>query len=167
VGGVNEFHTVRGYELLDQRRKRLTPAMEDYVEMIYRHSLEEGYLRINALADLLNVQPPSATKMVQRLAKLELVNYKKYGILSLTAAGAELGRFLFERHAVIEAFLKNLGTQEDVLTETELIEHSISASTVDRLKLINGYMAEHPGFIGEMEKRASESNGQVRTYRNR
>jgi DtxR family transcriptional regulator, Mn-dependent transcriptional regulator len=150
LGGSNEFHTVRGYQLMDQRRKALTPAVEDYIEMIYRHSLGEGYLRINALADLLNVQPPSATRMVQRLVKLELVNYKKYGIISLTKAGVELGRFLFERHAVIEAFLKNLGAQDDVLVETELIEHSISASTVDRLRLFNKYLNEHPGIMGDI-----------------
>jgi Mn-dependent DtxR family transcriptional regulator len=156
LSGTNEFHTVRGYQLIDQRRKGLTPAMEDYVEMIYRHSLAEGYLRINALADLLNVQPPSATKMVQRLTKLELVNYRKYGILSLTKAGAEIGRFLYERHAVVETFLSNLGARENVLIETELIEHSISTLTVNRLKLFNSFIEEHPGFMGDIEKRAAE-----------
>lgn len=166
-GSSNGFHTVRGYELLDQRRKRLTPAMEDYVEMIYRHGLDEGYVRINALADLLNVQPPSATKMVQRLTKLDLVNYKKYGILSLTQSGMELGKFLYERHCVIEAFLKNLGVKDDVLSETELIEHSISAFTVNRLRLFNSYLEEHPGFIDDIEKHVSGANNRTGTMKNR
>jgi DtxR family transcriptional regulator, Mn-dependent transcriptional regulator len=156
VDGSSGFHTVRGYELLDQRRRRLTPAMEDYVEMIYRQSLGEGYVRINALADLLNVQPPAATKMVQRLTKLELVNYKKYGILSLTKAGMELGRYLYERHAVVEAFLANLGVRENLLSETELIEHSISAFTVEKLKLFNSFAREHPGFFDDIRKDAAK-----------
>jgi DtxR family Mn-dependent transcriptional regulator len=156
LDGSNEFHTVRGYQLLDQHRNLLTPGMEDYIEMIYRHSLEEGYLRINALSELLNVQPPSATKMVQRLTKMELVNYRKYGILSLTKTGMELGKFLFERHGVIEEFLKNIGAGDNILTETELIEHSISASTMGRMKLFNLFVKENPGFMGLMEKRSQE-----------
>jgi hypothetical protein len=44
---IQEFHTVRGYQLLEQHRKILTPAMEDYLEMIYRNSLVKGYIRIN------------------------------------------------------------------------------------------------------------------------
>ena len=46
-----EFYTVRGYELLDQDKRLLTSAMEDYLEMIYRNNLQEGYTRINALSD--------------------------------------------------------------------------------------------------------------------
>jgi DtxR family transcriptional regulator, Mn-dependent transcriptional regulator len=150
----SEFHTVRGYQLLDQNRKRLTSAMEDYIEMIYRHYLIEGSMRINTLADLLNVQPPSATKMIQKLTKLELVNYKKYGIITLTKAGLELGKFLFERHNIIESFLKNLGARDNVLLETELIEHSISAFTVHRLELFNSYIRENPNFLSDIERRS-------------
>lgn len=156
LDGSNEFHTVRGYQLLDQHRKLLTPAMEDYIEMIYRYSLSEGYLRINTLSELLNVQPPSATKMVQKLTNMELVNYRKYGIISLTKAGAEMGKFLFDRHNVIEEFLKNIGAGENNLTETELIEHNISASTMGRMKLFNMFVQENPTFLGVLEKRYSE-----------
>ena len=39
--------------------------MEDYLEMIYRLSKENGYTRINELSNALNVQPPSATRMVK------------------------------------------------------------------------------------------------------
>jgi DtxR family transcriptional regulator, Mn-dependent transcriptional regulator len=152
---MNGFHTVRGYQLLDQRSKATTPAMEDYIEMIYRNNLEAGYMRVNTLAELLNVQPPSATRMVQKLTKLELLNYKKYGIISLTKTGKEFGKFLYDRHNVIETFLRNLGAGDNVLTETELIEHSISAFTVNRLIMLNRFVEEHPEFLSEVEKYAS------------
>jgi len=32
----SEFHTVRGYQLIEQEKKLLTSAMEDYLEMIFR-----------------------------------------------------------------------------------------------------------------------------------
>jgi len=65
----SEFHTVRGYQLIEQEKKLLTSAMEDYLEMIFRNIKKEGYMRINTLAEMLNVRPSSATKMVQNFLK--------------------------------------------------------------------------------------------------
>jgi DtxR family Mn-dependent transcriptional regulator len=134
-----EFRTVRGYQLLQQNKRLLTPAMEDYLEMIYRNSLQEGYLRVNKLAELLNVKASSASKMVQKLGKLGLLNYEKYGIIVLSDSGREIGEFLLERHRIIEDFLKLLGCGEDVLVQTELIEHNINTSTVENLKILNDF----------------------------
>ena len=91
----NKFHTVRGYQLLEQNKRILTSAMEDYLEMIYRYSLTDDQVRINTISELLNVQASSVTKMVQKLSELGMVDYKKYGILSLTDIGKEIGHFCF------------------------------------------------------------------------
>jgi len=134
---LEKFHTVRGYQLLEQNKKLLTSAMEDYLEMIYRNSLVGGYMRINTLSELLNVQAPSATKMVQRLSSIGLLDYKKYGIIFLTENGREIGEFLLKRHSIVESFLRNLGVEENILLETELIEHSISAGTLEKIDFLN------------------------------
>lgn len=139
-----KFHTVRGYQLLSQNQRLITPAMEDYLEMIYRHSLVEDYIRINKLSGLLNVSPPSTTKMVQKLAQLGLIHYRKYGIISLTETGREIGEYLLHRHEVLEAFLENLGVTQNLLIETELVEHSISATSLRRLDLLNAFLSENP-----------------------
>ena len=134
---LEKFHTVRGYQLLEQNKKLLTSAMEDYLEMIYRNSLVGGYMRINTLSELLNVQAPSATKMVQRLSSIGLLDYKKYGIIFLTENGREIGEFLLKRHSIVDSFLRNLGVEENILLETELIEHSISAGTLEKIDFLN------------------------------
>lgn len=134
-----KFHTVRGYQLLEQDKKLLTSAMEDYLEMIYRNNLVEKYMRINTLSELLNVNPSSATKMVQKLSTLGLVNYKKYGIIFLTERGEEIGKFLLYRHETIESFLKYLGSNENVLLETELLEHNVTNDTLANLNLLNEF----------------------------
>lgn len=141
---TSKFHTVRGYQLMAQNKKLLTSAMEDYLEMIYRNSLVEGYMRINTISELLNVAAPSATKMVQKLTKLGLLDYKKYGIIFLTENGREIGKFLLERHNIIERFLKNLGVDENILLETELIEHNISVSTLGKISLFNKFFIQYP-----------------------
>lgn len=136
------FHTVRGYQLLDQHKKLLTPALEDYLEMIYRNSLEEEYIRVNQLADLLNVKASSASKMVQKLALLNFVHYKKYGIIQLTEDGNIMGSFLYQRHKIIESFLEFIGG-EDVLYQTELIEHSINKNTLNKINILNEFFNKY------------------------
>lgn len=147
-----KFHTVRGYQLLQQNKKLLTSAMEDYLEMIYRNSLVEGYMRINTLSELLNVQAPSATKMVQKLTSLGLLDYKRYGIIFLTENGKEIGKFLLERHNVIEIFLRNLGVGDSLLEETELIEHSITAETFQKIDCMNEFFETYPEFSRKFEQ---------------
>ena len=146
-----EFRTVRGYQLLGRNQRLITPAMEDYLEMIYRHMLAEDYIRINTLSGLLNVSPPSATKMVQKLARFGLIHYRKYGIISLTETGLTIGEYLLHRHVVLETFLKNLGVTRNLLIETELIEHSISPNSLHRLDLLNAFLAENPEIAQKLQ----------------
>jgi len=147
-----EFHTVRGYQLLDQSKKLLTSAMEDYLEMICRNSLNEGYLRVNKLAELLNVKASSASKMVQKLGELGLLDYEKYGIIILTESGREIGKFLLSRHSTIERFLKLIGISENLLIETELIEHNISSNTLENIKILNDFFEEKPEIANMFEE---------------
>jgi len=148
----DDFHTVRGYQLLAQENKLLTPAMEDYLEMIYRRIQDEGYMRINTLSELLNVKPSSATKMVQKLTELAFVDYKKYGIIFLTESGKKYGKFLLARHNIIEKFLKSIGISDNLLIETELIEHNISINTLKSIDMLTKFLELHPEFVEEFEK---------------
>jgi len=147
----NEFYTVRGYQLLKKNKKMLTSSMEDYLEMIYRNSLEEEYMRISTLSELLNVRPSSATKMVQRLAALGLVDYKRYGIIFLTESGKEIGQFLLRRHNIVEKFLSTIGIVENLLKETELIEHNVSVNTLQNIHLLNKFFEANPDVISKFK----------------
>lgn len=140
--------------MLKQDKSQLTASMEDYLEMIYRNCMTDGYVRMNQLAEQLNVQVPSATKTVQRLSKLGLVDYKKYGIIQLTDKGEEIGEFLLERHRIIEQFLKNLGVIEPnvLLKDTETIEHNISVSTLRNLELFNSFLDVNPDVVERFER---------------
>ncbi|MDD2180887.1 MAG: iron dependent repressor, metal binding and dimerization domain protein [Bacilli bacterium] len=134
-----KFHTVRGYELQNSQKK-ITPAMEDYLEMIYRHNLDIDYIRTNELAKLLNVRNSSVTKMIQKLEQLELLNHPKYGVIKLTKKGQKMGDFLLKRHITIEKFLTLLGIKENILIETELIEHVLSSNTINMINDLNCFL---------------------------
>lgn len=133
VDQSKEFYTVRGYELLDSEDKTLTPSMEDYLEMAYRLGKEKGYARVGDLAEALNVQPPSASKMVQKLTEMGFFNFKKYGLIEFTEKGMEIGEYLLKRHETIEEFLKMIGVTKNILRDTEKIEHSISDETFKQI----------------------------------
>lgn len=139
----NGFHTVRGYQLLEQSKGQLTPAMEDYLEMIYRGGIKEGYVRINTLADMLNVRPASASKMVQKLNAIGLLIYKKFGIIQLNESGREIGEYLLKRHQIIENLLKHIGCENNLLQEIELIEHNMAPITVHKINILNNFFSEN------------------------
>lgn len=147
-----EFYTVRGYEILDKKNELLSHSMEDYMEMIYRCAIEEGYIRINMLAELLNIKAPSATKMVQKLGQLGLVQYEKYGIVKLTAEGEKIGRALLARHHIIEEFLQNLGVEKNLLMNVEMIEHNVNANALRKIELLNLFFAEHPDILAKLQE---------------
>lgn len=143
------FYTVRGYALLNQDNNVLTASMEDYLEMAYRLGKDKGYARTNDLAKALNVQPPSASKMVKKLAKMGYFIYEKYGVIELTEQGCEAGDFLLKRHQTIEKFLTMLGVENNTLEDTEKIEHSISDETYKHITLFYQFMQKKKDWIEE------------------
>jgi len=143
----NEFYTTRGYQRLNDEKKLLTSSMEDYVEMIYRMSLNTEYIRVNQVARELNVRPSSVTKIIQKLNILGIVYYQKYGVIQLTKKGTEIGFFLYKRHTVIENFLTKLGVTETLLKDTEMIEHAISSSTLEKITIMNHFLDSHPEIL--------------------
>lgn len=139
----SSFYTFRGYEILDREKKQLTPSMEDYMEMIYRVCKEHQFIRMNQLAEKLNVRTSSSTKIVQKLSGLNLVHYEKYGLIELSEEGRILGEFLYHRHDVIEKFLQLIGSREDVLKDTELIEHYVGPELLHNLECYNAFLQEN------------------------
>ena len=129
----------------------LTPSMEDYVEMIYRLSRNNGYTRINELSGALNVQPPSVTRMVQKLAEIHLVNYERYGVITLTEKGRLEGSTLLMRHNIVENFLRSIGVNEGIFEETEKIEHTVSRETLRCMANYLNFLKENPHIEKKFE----------------
>jgi Mn-dependent DtxR family transcriptional regulator len=137
-----EFYTFSEYIRKDQ--ETLTPSAEDYMEMIYRLSKEQGFTRVNDLAGALNVQPPSVTKMIQKLAEIKLIKYEKYGVIMLEQEGKTLGKALLYRHNLIEEFLRLLNISKGLLAETEKMEHTINDDILSGIKDLVEFFQQNP-----------------------
>jgi len=142
-----DFYTVRGYSLLKQEEKLLTPSMEDYLEMAYRLTLEKGYTRIGDLAEALHVQPSSASKMVQKLTDLGYVRFEKYGLIQLTTKGNDLGEYLLKRHQIIEKLLIQIGVSDNLLEQTEKIEHNLSENTLEKIENLVQFLTGNQNWL--------------------
>ncbi|MBE5967820.1 MAG: DtxR family transcriptional regulator [Lachnospiraceae bacterium] len=140
-----DFRTFRGYQLANQRERQLTPALEDYLEMVYRLCMENDYTRVGKLSELLNVKPSSASKMISKLASLGYIKYSRYEIIQLTDSGQKIGEYLLQRHETVESFLTLVGNRNP-LKETELIEHSLSPSTISDLDDLLEYFRLNPAM---------------------
>lgn len=148
----SDFHTFRGYQLLIQKQHALTPSMEDYLEMIYRNCAKEGHVRISQLARQLNVRSPSATKIVQKLADLNFLHYRPYGIVQLTEQGAIMGKFLLQRHNILKEFLEKIGSTDTLLQDTEMLEHHISLALLENISIFLLFLENQPDFLQEFTK---------------
>lgn len=126
------FYTLKGYSLLEH--EKITSSMEDYLEMLCRLCREEKSLRIGRVAEYLHVKPSSASKMITNLKNQGLVEFEKYGQITLTEAGTALGEYLLLRHDILHRFFCFLNRTDDELEQVEKVEHFIDSRTVWNMK---------------------------------
>jgi DtxR family transcriptional regulator, Mn-dependent transcriptional regulator len=111
------------------RRAPNTEAIEDYAKAIYALSWDRSGPVLNGeIAERLGVTPATATAMLQRLARLGLVDYLPYKGVKLTPAGEKVALEVIRHHRLIEAYLSEaLGMSDDMVhAEAEVLEHHIS-----------------------------------------
>ena len=101
-------------------------AVENYLKSIWELGPDD--VATQDLAQLLNVAPASATKMVQRLTERGLVKHVPYKGASLTSKGRRRALSVVRRHRLLETFLAqtlDLG-REQIHDEAERLEHALS-----------------------------------------
>ncbi len=151
-----KFYTARGYAVMSAGEDELTSSMEDYLEMIYRLSGREGYTRVKDVAESLHVQPPSATKMVQKLREKGQVQAEKYGIIRLTPEGRRIGAYLLNRHNTLRDFLALIGVKEHLHEDVEGIEHNVSKPTLQCLLDFVAFLRSKPQLVAEFKRYRAE-----------
>ena len=115
----------------------ISANMEDYLETIHLLEQDRGNVRIKDIADRMNISRASASGAVKTLEKQGLVSHPRYDLITLTLEGARLAEQIYARHRVILQFLQDiLGLDRDTAEKDACrIEHNISPSTFNRLKL--------------------------------
>lgn len=122
----------------------LSDTEENYLKALLRITAEHdetGGAGTNQLAGRLNVRPATATDMLKKLREKQLVNYEKYGKITLTDTGRNLAVGIIRRHRLWETFLfDKLGFSWDEVHDiAEQLEHIKSEKLVERLDRFLGF----------------------------
>lgn len=119
----------------------LNSSRQDYLQTIYRLSVEKGYTTNKKIADFLNVSKPSVTEMIGKLQGEGLVSMEGVHIF-LTKNGREQAKRLLSDHRLWEYFLCSvLGMHGDTVHEqADLLEHV----TGDELRMALNRFLNYP-----------------------
>ncbi|MFW6434958.1 MAG: metal-dependent transcriptional regulator [Halovenus sp.] len=107
----------------------LSPEMEDYLKTIYEHQREtEGPVSTSAIAESMNVTPPTATSMMEKLQDRGFVEREKYKGVRLSEEGETIAIEVIRHHRLLETYLtEKLGFDwAEVHEEADRLEHHIS-----------------------------------------
>jgi DtxR family Mn-dependent transcriptional regulator len=107
----------------------LSAKMEDYLKAIYEISQQEGApVSTSSLAEYLDVTPPTATSMMEKLADRGLVEREKYSGVELTTEGETIALEVLRHHRLIETYLAEHLDYDwaEVHEEADRLEHHIS-----------------------------------------
>lgn len=110
----------------------ITSTVEDYLEQILILCEQKGEAQITDIAKSLTPtrSKPSVTEFVTKLKRYGLVNYEKYGTVTLTENGRKIAKKIKKRHDYLSSFLQILGVPEKQSEEDACImEHNLSKET--------------------------------------
>jgi len=115
----------------------LSYTEENYLKALLKLTFENGTEEAgtNELAALLVVKPATVNDMLKKLKEKLLVDYEKYGKITLTAEGRKRGIDILRKHRLWEKFLyeKLEFNWDEVHEVAEQMEHIQSVKLIDKL----------------------------------
>jgi len=122
--------------------------LEDYLEVIYHLIQEKGYASTVAIAESLQVKPPTVSSMLQRLAAKDYLVHEPYRGIRLTEKGAKIAKSVIARHSMVSELLTMLGVDDEVAyQDTEGIKHHIQPVTIRKIEGLVDYLRKNPKVL--------------------
>ncbi len=124
----------------------LSASLENYLEVIASLTMVDGYALSNDIAEKMEVKRSSVTVALRNLADFDLITYKKYKPITLTAKGKEVADKIIYKHKNIKTFLKDLlGVEESIADKVACeMEHIIGSDVADRFVAFTKYIKSCP-----------------------
>lgn len=146
----------------------LSPSLEDYLEEIYRFSLNNNVVRVSDIAACLDVTMPSVNNAIKKLSDENYLIYEKYKELVLTAQGRKLGNFLVNRNSILQRFLQVINSNCDIKAEAEAMEHYLSLPTIWAIESLVDFFDQNieiaQQFLQHSQQRKQQGLGLVDGY---
>ena len=118
---------------------KIQESAENYLETILVLTQRNGYARAIDIAAELSFSKPSVSIAMKNLRENGYVEVDSGGRISLTAAGLEIARRIYERHTFLTDWLSALGVDPKVAAEDACrMEHVISPESFDASRTFVG-----------------------------
>ena len=113
----------------------LQESGEMYLETIYVLSQKSSAVRSLDVAEYMGFSKPSVCRAVGLLKGGDYIVVDKDGYITLTPAGLDVAKKIYERHTVLTEFLVRLGVNSKTAAEDACkIEHDISDESFNAIK---------------------------------
>lgn len=124
------------------RLKMLSYTEENYLKALLKLILDNtsNEAGTNELANSLLVKPATVNDMLKKLKEKDLVNYEKYGKITLTPEGQKYATDVLRKHRLWETFLYEVFefSWDEVHEVAEQLEHIHSVKLINQLdKFLN------------------------------
>lgn len=121
-------------------------TVQNYLKAICRLQDRYGRVATTELAAHLRIAAPSTTQMLKKLASRDLVEYRPYYGVVLTAKGRKIAVQILRRHRLLESYFAQALKMppERVHAEAERWEHVLSPDLEDRIDTMLGHPAVDP-----------------------
>ena len=115
--------------------RKMSPALENYLEIIFRLEMREGVARAGAIAEAAGVSRSTVTSTLKVLKDMGFVNYEPYSLIHLTEQGLVIGRDVAHRHFVFQEFLENILQIDSAKADDTacMLEHVVPPDVIKRL----------------------------------
>lgn len=88
-----------------EQERKLSPILENYLEIIFEEEVRQGAARAKSIADTAGVSRCTVTSALKALKTMGLIEYEPYSFIHLTEEGRRIGRDLMHRHVIFREFL--------------------------------------------------------------
>lgn len=138
--------------------RKLSPILENYLEIIFLHELRDGAARAGDVAEAAGVTRSTVTSALKALQKMGYVEYEPYSLIHLTREGMRIGRELAHRHIVLQEFFQHVLQLDEKLASSVscTLEHVLPQEVMLRLGqfvlYLQGNMEGWADWFAEYEK---------------
>lgn len=159
---------------MKEKDPELSENLEDYLEVILDLERTKKVARGKEIAQRLNIQPGSVTGALKTLDSKGLINWERYGYITLTEKGMSIAENITNRHSILKGFLINVLQIDKVTADSTAcrMEHAVDEQTMSKLVQFIEYLDTCPhtktncssafrDFSKSTEKKGKEISGET------
>lgn len=130
--------------MTNETKLEMTENLEDYIYDIFEILKTAPIARVKDIAKKRDVKLSSVVIAAKSLAEKGLINYQKYGYITLTEKGLDIAKEIENKKKILYKFLTEIlnVSHESAIRDVHKMEHDLSEETIQRMILFTKKCSE-------------------------